>query len=75
MGSYSGGYHGLMARLDAERGEPTFQQARQIVQNYLDNRNGVVGAPFVPLDTLDWSLPVLLAALQTTPTDEASDGR
>ena len=27
MGSYSGGYHGLMARLDAERPKPTIEEA------------------------------------------------
>lgn len=69
MGSYSGGYHGLMARLEAERPPLPLKDAIQIVRRHLDQRNApspyFSGIPFVDLYDLDRALAVVLAELES----------
>lgn len=74
MGSYSGGYHGLMARLDTERPALTLQEAILVVRDWLNRREGKAYAHFIDLYDLERALPVVLAALEKTTVPDLHTG-
>lgn len=64
MGTYSPGYHALIARLEAKRPVPTVEEAWQAVRWWLVQRDDPYWSdtPHVTLGELERHLRVLLAA-------------